>query len=286
MSRNQFFGPLVILLLLSFGLLAACSRDDAGSGEESAEPNTEASAPDRSAALLPHQQMARDFLKELIEIDTTDSTGDTTVAAQAMADRLLAAGSPQVDGLDRQSCVNGAEEQRHESQLLALCRLQDGVRIGDRVGRRGAPGDRRDEDILAIADETSGHFDHFICRVDDNRRGRGDDEIARMLQGKLVENGVAENAVEVIPVEIEAVAHALDIAREGDLIVIFGDDITRCWKQVINLDIEAADADQAGESKTAQSFVEEDPGAFSLEPGEELIRDERGVRIARHEESD
>ena len=39
--------------------------------------------------------------------------------------------------------------------------------------------------------------------------------------------------------------------------------------------------------KHVQSFVEEDPEAFTLEPGAELIRDERGVRIARiDEESD
>ncbi len=171
--------------------------------------------------------------------------------------------------------------------MRAVCLLVDRLDVGGkRICVLGAPGDRRDEDILAIADETSGHFDYFICRADDNRRGRGDDEIARMLQGKLIENGVAENAVEVIADETDAVAYALNIAREGDLIVIFGDDITRCWKQVINLEIETTDADQSGESKAAQSFVEEDPGAFSLEPGEELIRDERGVRIARHEESD
>ena len=36
--------------------------------------------------------------------------------------------------------------------------------------------------------------------------------------------------------------------------------------------------------KPAQSFVEEDPEAFTLEPGAELIRDERGVRIARIDE--
>ena len=171
--------------------------------------------------------------------------------------------------------------------MRAVCLLVDRLDVGGkRICVLGAPGDRRDEDILAIADETSGHFDYFICRADDNRRGRGDDEIARMLHGKLIENGVAENAVEVIADETDAVAYALNIAREGDLIVIFGDDITRCWKQVINLEIETTDADQSGESKAAQSFVEEDPGAFSLEPGEELIRDERGVRIARHEESD
>ncbi len=36
--------------------------------------------------------------------------------------------------------------------------------------------------------------------------------------------------------------------------------------------------------KPVQSFVEEDPEAFTLEPGAELIRDERGVRIAKVEE--
>jgi acetylornithine deacetylase/succinyl-diaminopimelate desuccinylase-like protein len=37
------------------------------------------------------------LLKELIEINTTDSVGDNTAAAQAMADRLLAAGFPPED---------------------------------------------------------------------------------------------------------------------------------------------------------------------------------------------
>lgn len=38
-----------------------------------------------------YQRLARDILAELIEIDTTDSRGDTTVAARAMAARLQAA---------------------------------------------------------------------------------------------------------------------------------------------------------------------------------------------------
>lgn len=48
-------------------------------------------------SLLPHQQLARDFLEELVEINTTDSVGDNTQAAQAMADRLIAAGFPEAD---------------------------------------------------------------------------------------------------------------------------------------------------------------------------------------------
>ncbi len=41
--------------------------------------------------------MAHDIFKQLIEINTTDSTGSTTVAAQAMAKRLLDAGFPAAD---------------------------------------------------------------------------------------------------------------------------------------------------------------------------------------------
>ena len=38
--------------------------------------------------------MAHDIFKQLVEINTTDSIGSTTVAAQAMAKRLLDAGFP------------------------------------------------------------------------------------------------------------------------------------------------------------------------------------------------
>src|ERR1700674_5141363 len=41
--------------------------------------------------------MAHDIFKQLIEINTTDSVGSTTVAAQAIAQRLLDAGVPAGD---------------------------------------------------------------------------------------------------------------------------------------------------------------------------------------------
>src|SRR5271165_3360688 len=52
-----------------------------------------AGAQNREAA----NQEARGILKELIEINTTDSVGNVTTAAEAMAKRLLAAGFPQQD---------------------------------------------------------------------------------------------------------------------------------------------------------------------------------------------
>jgi acetylornithine deacetylase/succinyl-diaminopimelate desuccinylase-like protein len=59
----------------------------------------------QAAPLSAHQELARSIFKELIEINTTDSAGDTTRAAEAMAARLrtagFAGGDVQVLGLPR-----------------------------------------------------------------------------------------------------------------------------------------------------------------------------------------
>src|SRR5262249_21349383 len=49
------------------------------------------------ATLAPHQQLLREVYQELIEINTTNSVGDNTRAAEAMAKRLIAAGFPASD---------------------------------------------------------------------------------------------------------------------------------------------------------------------------------------------
>jgi cyanophycin synthetase len=169
--------------------------------------------------------------------------------------------------------------------MRAVCQLVDRLDVaGKRICILGAPGDRRDEDIHAIAEETAGHFDHYICRADDDRRGRGEDEVPKMLQAKLLELGVEQKNIEVYKDETGAVSNALEMAAEGDLIMIFGDDIVRTWKQIISFESDEIGSNSDSDSKVLPGFVEEDPLAFILDEGDELIRDERGVRIARHEE--
>ena len=51
----------------------------------------------RAQTLTPHQQLARDIHKELVEINTVTATGDTLKAAEAMAAWLKAAGFPGAD---------------------------------------------------------------------------------------------------------------------------------------------------------------------------------------------
>src|SRR5688572_29324724 len=54
-------------------------------------------ASEAATKLTPHQQLAREIYKELVEINTSQSAGDTYAAAKAMAARLKAAGFPDAD---------------------------------------------------------------------------------------------------------------------------------------------------------------------------------------------
>jgi len=164
----------------------------------------------------------------------------------------------------------------------AICGLTDRFEVeGRRIVVLSAPGDRRDEDIRDIADIASGHFDHYICRCDDHRRGRGADEVAVMLKNKLLENGIDADRIEVIPDEQEATTRALELAETGDLVLVLGDSIKRTWKQIIYFNSGAKVEDRPSKAPTTIELP--DVGDFALSGDLEIISDERGVRIAREE---
>jgi len=164
----------------------------------------------------------------------------------------------------------------------AMCNLVDRFEPeGRRIVVLAAPGDRRDEDILAIAETASGHFDHFVCRCDDNRRGRDQDEVAVMLGDKLLECGVESDRIDVIPDEQEATSRALEMSAPGDLLLVLGDDIKRSWKQIIYFNSEGGVDNRS--KKAAMTIKLPDTEEFSFDGDVEIISDERGVRIAREE---
>ena len=105
-----------------------------------------------------------------------------------------------------------------------------------------------------------------------------------MLRRVLIDAGVSEDQIDVIPDELACVQQALHMARPGDLVLIFGDDTTRCWKQITSFDVdENVVASEAEDDTTASVAV--DVEEYVLDSSVNLIRDERGVRLAR-EESD
>ncbi len=152
---------------------------------------------------------------------------------------------------------------------------------GKRICVLAAPGDRRDEDVHDIARAAAGHFNHFICRCDDNRRGRGHDEVAVMLKDTLLQEGVHSDAIEVIPDEQEATLRALEMADSGDLVLVLGDNVKRTWKQIIYFNAGAHIENGTAKVHATLDLPETEDFAFSDDV--EIISDERGVRIAREE---
>ena len=162
---------------------------------------------------------------------------------------------------------------------------------GKRITVLAGPGDRRDEDIVNIAKAAAGHFDIYICKADDNRRGREFDEVPKLLVAALKEAGVKESQIYSIPNEVDAINKGLELASADDLLMVFGDAITRCWKQIINFngDNSAKTESEQTPLQTVVSMLETtEPDTFVLETGMRIVSDDRGVRVVSEhdEESD
>ncbi|MDH3348368.1 MAG: hypothetical protein OEM02_09785, partial [Desulfobulbaceae bacterium] len=128
-------------------------------------------------------------------------------------------------------------------------------------------------------------------KADDNRRGRGYDEIPKLLAEALIKENISENNILIVPDEVEAIEKALSMAAQDDLVMIFGDAITRCWKQIINYGdkpfVETAKKEIP--VQTVVSMLDANhPDSFVLEAGMKIVKDERGVRVVANtdEESD
>ena len=155
---------------------------------------------------------------------------------------------------------------------------------GRRIVVVAGPGDRRDEDLVAIAQAVAGHFDHYICRRDDNLRGRDGDEVPNIIARALREAGVDADAISVIPDEQEAIDAGLRMGQPGDLLMVFADALARSWKQITKFKPEgtAAAPAKAAELPPLRTVAAEEP-EFDLEG---LVREERGLVFVPDEESD
>lgn len=174
--------------------------------------------------------------------------------------------------------------------VRAMATLTDQLLVaGRRIVVLAAPGDRRDEDIVELAKAAAGHYDHYICKRDDNPRGRRGDEVPALLRRTLIECGVDAAQVEIIEDEQQAITAALKQAKPGDLVVVFADNVSRSWKQIIYFKPElATPAEKPNLAATPTAVIGSLAGFEDyLDTGEvEIRQDERGVYIAVDEASD
>jgi cyanophycin synthetase len=188
----------------------------------------------------------------------------------------------------------------HNAHAVGM--MADLARRLDVNGRRivvlAGPGDRRDDDLVAIAKAVAGRFDHYICRRDDNLRNRAPDEVPRIQAHALRAAGVSDARISIIPDEQDAIDAALHMGEAGDLLLIFADALARSWKQITKFKHSAGapapsltaapestgngaspgtQSDAGGQRDLDSANAAETGPDFNLEG---LIRDERGIRMA------
>ena len=163
----------------------------------------------------------------------------------------------------------------NEAAIAAMADLVNRLEPrGKRVVCVTCPGDRRDEDVAANAKAVAGTFDVYICHTDDDLRGRGPREIPEMMRDALIAEGVDPAAIEVIPSEVEAIDRALELARRNDLLLLFCASVARAWKRIIYFSPADKPDERIEDTQTPVSDIE-------VPDGFRIVRDERGVRIAR-----
>jgi len=91
-----------------------------------------------------------------------------------------------------------------------------------KIGIISGVGDRRDEDIKECAKIAARMFDHIIIRQEKHLRGRTETEIINLILEGLQE-GDPSVTHEVVSLEVEAIKHAISIAKEGTYIVALSD---------------------------------------------------------------
>ena len=120
----------------------------------------------------------------------------------------------------------------------AISNIVDVVRQLPREGQAlcvvSVPGDRREQDAQEIGKIVgSGVFNRVIIKEDTSLRGRQEGEMPSYIRAGLQAVNFSENQISYTRYESDAIALALNEAKRGDLVMIFADEPTDAWKQII-----------------------------------------------------
>jgi cyanophycin synthetase len=96
-----------------------------------------------------------------------------------------------------------------------------------KVGIVSVAGDRRDVDIVNFGRASAEVFDRIIIRIDEDKRGRQDEELIGLLK-QGIEQVNSDKPVEVVAQELDAIRYALQIAPEGSLVVHLSEKVKNC----------------------------------------------------------
>ncbi|MDY6782403.1 MAG: cyanophycin synthetase [Cyanobacteriota bacterium] len=96
---------------------------------------------------------------------------------------------------------------------------------GERLGVVGGPGDRRNEDLIALGELSAKMFERIIVKEDSDRRGREAGEVAALIvQG--IERVNPNLPCKTILDETEAIRTGLDEVADGGLVTVLPESVT------------------------------------------------------------
>ena len=95
---------------------------------------------------------------------------------------------------------------------------------GESIGIIGAPGDRRDEDIIELGQLAANMFDRIFIKEDKDLRGREPRVVANLLRQGIAEINDDIPCITILD-ETEALTAALDSAPQSSLVVVFPDKV-------------------------------------------------------------
>lgn len=102
-----------------------------------------------------------------------------------------------------------------------------------KIGIIAGTGDRRDEDIRELGRLSAEMFDYVILRQEKHLRGRTEENILSLLSEGILSVD-ANKQFEVIPKEIDAIKHAMSLAKPGTFITALSDVIDNAIETVQN----------------------------------------------------
>lgn len=89
------------------------------------------------------------------------------------------------------------------------------------IGIIGVPGDRLDSNVLQVGNISGNYFDYIYIKEDNDKRGRRNGEIAKLLEKGVINSGFNNKNLEIILDEAKALEKAMDNSKPGDIIIIF-----------------------------------------------------------------
>lgn len=130
---------------------------------------------------------------------------------------------------------------------------------GPTIGVIGGPGDRRDEDLMALGSLAATFFNEIIIKEDDDRRGRPPGNASEwIVQG--IDRRVATDAELTVSYSIcldetDAIEWALDTAPGNALIVILPENVSRAIALIMSRDPIFNDAEEVFSSELQQDHL-------------------------------